>query len=375
MRLLVPAFSSFFKNKKLKIYIIAISLTFGMIISVLYSMYQFNDIFSDKVKNNIKNRVLYINENYSELLEADIEYISSLENITNMYNVFKSFSMQTEDNTSFNVTYVSKEEIPEVSKGTNELSESEYQVLLPNKTYKGNKAVHLEDLLDKEITLSLEDFSITVKVVGIYEDKNYRNNMYISDAFKEAVIEYNPNVIDSNNYIAIVDDYDNVDKVIKKLKDHNYFSDVMDKSGQQDVKLYNMATLIVALMLAFTIVFTYISISIIIGGIISGEKMDIAILKAIGYRIKDISKIMKYRILAILGISIVIGTIIALVLNQVIFFVINYKLEVSLGNNYIVLGMLLVAFSIAIYIISSIAVKFNNRRIRKINTIELLKEN
>ena len=59
MRLFVPAFKGFFKNKKLKIYIIAISITFGIIISAIYSLYLFNEVYSDKIKNNIKNRVLY----------------------------------------------------------------------------------------------------------------------------------------------------------------------------------------------------------------------------------------------------------------------------------------------------------------------------
>ena len=52
MGLLIPAFNSFLNNKKLKIYIISMSVTFGMIISIIYSLYAFNNTFSEKIQNS-----------------------------------------------------------------------------------------------------------------------------------------------------------------------------------------------------------------------------------------------------------------------------------------------------------------------------------
>ena len=102
--------------------------------------------------------------------------------------------------------------------------------------------------------------------------------------------------------------------------------------------------------------------------------MDIAIFKAIGYRVKDICKIITYRIFAIIGISSIFSLFIALIVNKVISFVLKYKLDIILKDNYyIFLGSFLV-FVFLIFALSLLCIKINKRKIKKINTIELLKE-
>ena len=164
--------------------------------------------------------------------------------------------------------------------------------------------------------------------------------------------------------------------VIEKLRnDLGYSANLSNSSGQSDIKLYNLAYYLVIAILVLAVVFNYVSISIIISGIIHDETMDIAIFKAIGYKIKDIYKIMKYRILAIIGISIVISTFISIVINQVIKFILKYKLDITIKDNYSMFLVILLLFIIFIYILSVISVKINNSKIKKVNTIELLKEN
>ena len=53
MRLFEPAYKNFFKRKKLILYIISISITFGFILSIVYCMTLLNDVLENKIKNNI----------------------------------------------------------------------------------------------------------------------------------------------------------------------------------------------------------------------------------------------------------------------------------------------------------------------------------
>lgn len=376
MRLLAPAFKGFSQKKKIKIYIVAISITFGMIISVIYSMYQFNKIYSDKVKNNILNRVIGISVQEDENANEILEYVASLKNINVAYRRVRA-SMSTDENINFSAQYVSKEEVPEVVNGNTFSNDEEIQVVIPNKMFdqESRGYTYLDSLVGKDITLTADELVINAKVVGVYQADDYETSAYINEAFKEALIEYNPEVEDNYAVYAVVNDYDNVDATLKILTDKGYYADVFSKSGQRDVNLYNTAKAIIILILVFTVVFTYISISIIISGIIADEKMDIAIFKAIGYKIKDISKIIRYRVVAILGISILIGMIISFIGNKVITAVIKYKLDILLQNDFKTYGVLIIAFSLCIYVISVVAVKISSFRIKKINTIELLKEN
>ena len=114
MNLVIPAFNSFFRKKKLLIYIITISLTFGLIISVIYDMYKLNNIYYYKIKNNIKNRVFSVTSSNEKILDTDINYISSLEGVNNAYLELKDFSINIEEGEVFTVKYISNEEIVEI---------------------------------------------------------------------------------------------------------------------------------------------------------------------------------------------------------------------------------------------------------------------
>lgn len=48
MRLFEPAYKNFFKSKKMLLYIISISITFGLVISIVYCMTLLNDVLGEK---------------------------------------------------------------------------------------------------------------------------------------------------------------------------------------------------------------------------------------------------------------------------------------------------------------------------------------
>lgn len=375
MNLFIPAFNSFFRKKKLLIYIITISITFGLIISVIYDMYKLNNIYYYKIKNNIKNRVLSVTSSNGKILDTDINYISSLGGVNNAYLELNDFSINIEGGESFTVKYISNEEIVELLENNSMESKEELQVILPYRILNSNgEYEYFENLIDKNVNFFInDDITINAQVTGVYNPKNYETYVYVNEVFKSFLENYDLSSINDNYIKVVVRDYNDVDSIIDTLVDKGYNAYIMDKSGQTDIKIYNMAKSIILLMIAFITIFTYISITIIVNGIISGEKMDIAILKAIGYKEKQIYKIMKLRIVAIIIVSIILGVIISLGVIQLIASFIFYKLNILININLVEYILLLMMFSAIIYIITCISLKVNNIKIKRINIIELMK--
>ncbi len=375
MNLFIPAFNSFFRKKKLLIYIITISITFGLIISVIYDMYKLNNIYYYKIKNNIKNRVLIVTSSNEKILDTDVNYISSLDGVNNAYLELNDFSINIEDGGAFSVKYISNEEIIELLENNSMESKEELQVILPYRILNSNgEYEYFENLIDKNVNFFInDDITINAQVTGVYNPKNYETYVYVNEVFKSFLENYDLSSINDNYIKVVVRDYNDVDSIIDTLVDKGYNAYIMDKSGQTDIKFYNMAKSIILLMIAFITIFTYISITIIVNGIISGEKMDIAILKAIGYKEKQIYKIMKLRIVAIIIVSIILGVIISLGVIQLIASFIFYKLNILININLVEYILLLMMFSAIIYIITCISLKVNNIKIKRINIIELMK--
>ena len=373
MNLLKPSFNTFFKSKHLIINIVSISLIFGVIISIFYSMVLLNDLLEDRIKNNIINRVIHISSDY--FLESDIEKLNNLENIEAAYRTVQiGRNVILDKNYTFTLGYCMPEEIKDISKGNLFDNTSNYQIIIPNYVYDSTgEKVDISKYLEKEVEISVNDINVLAKVVGIQD--NNSTFIYINENLKNYLVSVDDK-IEAKGYIcAIVDDYRNVDIVIDKLRaEFEYGANLSDTRGLSDIKLYNMASFLVILVLILAVGFNYISASMIVSRIISDEAMDIAIFKAIGYRVKDICEIITYRIFAIIGISSIFSLFIALIVNKVISFVLKYKLDIILKDNYCIFWGSFLVFVFLIFALSLLCIKINKRKIKKINTIELLKE-
>lgn len=338
-------------------------------------MYKLNNIYYYKIKNNIKNRVLIVTSRNEKILDSDINYISSLDGVNNAYLELNDFSINIEDGRAFSVKYISNEEIIELLENNSMESKEKLQVILPYRILNSDgEYEYFENLIGKNVNFFINDnTTINAQVTGVYNPKNYETYVYVNKVFKSFLENYDLSSINDNYMKVIVRDYNDVNSIIDTLVDKGYNVDIMDKSGQTDIKFYNMAKSIILLMIVFIIIFTYISITIIVNGIISGEKMDIAILKSIGYKEKQIHKIMKLRILAIIIVSTILGAIISLGVMQFISYIIYYKLNILININLLEYILLLLTFFAIIYLITCISLKLNNIKIKRINIIELMK--
>ncbi len=374
MSLFEPSFKTFFKSKNLLLYVFSISIAFGLVIAVIYTMILLNNILSENIKNNIINRVIYVSSD--SFSDKQIEEIKELEHVETVY---KNLAMETkcviEEQYNLSPEYNLIEELPEISRGKVFDNNDEYQVILPQKIYNaGGNYIDLSIYLGELINIRINDIDAKARVVGIYEKT--LGIIYINEALKNYLVSINNNIESKDSFIVVADNYKNVDFLIEELRsEFDYGANLSNKSGQSDIKLYNLAYLLIVVVLIFSIIFNYVIVSIIISGFINDEKMDIAIFKAIGYKIKDIYKIVKYRILAVMGISFIISIFLAILASKIIKYILMYKLENDLVTNYQLFTLISLLFIILVYILSKLSVRLNIKKIKKINAIDLLKEN
>lgn len=374
MSLFEPSFKTFFKSKNLLLYVFSISIAFGLVIAVIYTMILLNNVLSENIKNNIINRVIYVSgDSFSD------EQIEEIKNLEYVETVYKNLAMGTkcviEEQYNLSPEYNLIEELPEISNGKVFDNSDEYQVILPHKLYNSDgDYVDLSIYLGEIINIRINDTSAKARVVGTYEKT--LGTIYLNEALKNYLVSIDDNIESKNSIIVVADDYKNVDFLIEELKNEfNYGANLSNMNGQSDIKLYNLAYLLIVVVLIFSIIFNYVIVSIIISGFINDEKMDIAIFKAIGYKIKDIYKIMKYRILAVMGISFIISIFLAVLASKIIKYILMSRLEIELVTNYQLFTLISLLFIILVYILSKLSVRLNIKKVKKINTIDLLKEN
>lgn len=374
MSLFEPSFKTFFKSKNLLLYVFSISIAFGLVIAVIYTMILLNNVLSENIKNNIINRVIYVSgDSFSD------EQIEEIKNLEYVETVYKNLAMGTkcviEEQYNLSPEYNLIEELPEISNGKVFDNSDEYQVILPHKLYNSDgDYVDLSIYLGEYINIRINDISAKARVVGTYEKT--LGTIYLNEALKNYLVSIDDNIESKNSIIVVADDYKNVDFLIEELKNEfDYGANLSNMNGQSDIKLYNLAYLLIVVVLIFSIIFNYVIVSIIISGFINDEKMDIAIFKAIGYKIKDIYKIMKYRILAVMGISFIISIFLAVLASKIIKYILMSRLEIELVTNYQLFTLISLLFIILVYILSKLSVRLNIKKVKKINTIDLLKEN
>ena len=374
MSLFEPSFKTFFKSKNLLLYVFSISIAFGLVIAVIYTMILLNNVLSENIKNNIINRVIYVSgDSFSD------EQIEEIKNLEYVETVYKNLAMGTkcviEEQYNLSPEYNLIEELPEISNGKVFDNSDEYQVILPHKLYNSDgDYVDLSIYLGEYINIRINDISAKARVVGTYEKT--LGTIYLNEALKNYLVSIDDNIESKNSIIVVADDYKNVDFLIEELKNEfDYGANLSNMNGQSDIKLYNLAYLLIVVVLIFSIIFNYVIVSIIISGFINDEKMDIAIFKAIGYKIKDIYKIMKYRILAVMGISFIISIFLAVLTSKIIKYILMSRLEIELVTNYQLFTLISLLFIILVYILSKLSVRLNIKKVKKINAIDLLKEN
>ena len=351
MRLLKPAFTSFVRNKKLLLYVLSITITLGLLMVMLDFNILVKKFYKDEIENNIKNRVLFISAN--NVNNINLNDITSIDNIEKVQYNFKPIIVNFAGQNLNIQTNIMLDE-SQIIYGR-ACQDNNIEMVIPSSL---ENAINL---LDKSIEIQYGDLILNIKIVGIYNDYTKQKYSYISSEAVQYFSKYNESILSYSTCLAVVNKYEDLENVTFQLKKKNFNANLYDTSALNDIKTYKTISIIFSL-----------SICIIVSNIFNDEKKDIAILKALGYNLFDILKIVFYRLLAIVlvsfGFGILIQKFLEIILNHNIVQIINSNCNLNLNFIYYIVILLLLICLVTIISVKSL------KKIKLIDTIILLKE-
>lgn len=229
------------------------------------------------------------------------------------------------------------------------------------------------DLNDNEIIACFNSSSI----IANYKEKEYQ--YYIKSNLKKENCQkiymnmnditkiINDNKIDYNksDYIIIVDKYSSLENVINELNEMNIEASLIDSTGVLNIKNYQKMLNLLIIMIILFVIFINMIIYFIIKQVLNEENKYIGYMKIVGYKTKDILKLLTIRNICYISliyiICFIISNIIILTVGMNIF---NYNL-------YLLLSLLLFLILLLFIILVSIKVK---KVIKNQSLITLIKQ-
>lgn len=336
---------SAFRNKKYIVYTILITLLFILscifCINYNYFDYQINEILGKKELN--RGLVLYYDQEDAE------DFISALDHIDNFFPLYNDINLKIDKNT-YKINSDFKKDII-YGKGIEKDDELIVSILYCRsieleKAEIGHKTINLKDNPQKTFT-----------IVGVTDDNH--SHFYINNNAMHNVLAAHP-----DSYYLLIDSFPNVKKVIQYLENRNYSVEYFDSRGLYEIEEVQMTKKKYIYLILLIIIFFILFFTSIIRSIFTSELKNLSLYKAIGYKNKNIKKIIINRTTVILSISFTITIIL------------NFLLSIIINKAYVSPTLLLKEttiiyfFGLLITYLSSIRI---TKKIKKINIIENLK--
>ena len=337
-----------FLSKKHKSLLVIISLLFIIINFISLFSYTNNKKIDTRI-NNKDNRIIHI------INTDDIDKYDKIFNYDNIIEVYKDIEPISSKMNNYNVLLdvINPEEQYDLIKG--KLCKNSNEIVIPETIRVNEELLNLSKYYNKIIKIMINDQIKEYLVTGLYSNNN-------NDCFYTTNLD-----VVSNNYIALIDNYDNLNIVINKLEDDGYIVGVKDSSQENSLSTFKSLNIFinifnyVCIVILIILLFLFILISII------DSKYNIALLKTYGFNNIKILLCLFLISIIIIFISFFISIIITFILN----YLIKIFFEIHLYDNLIVLLKNLI-FIFIINIIENILSFFI---ISKINIIKLLKAN
>lgn len=337
------------KSKKYYIVYLAFLLTFIILIS---SYCYINNVYKYTVKNRLQNRVLNVVNNNEE--NKIKKTISKIQHIDSVYPFYVNISMFSPNNEKYIFNYYDYE--VKLINGDVISNLKENEIIIPNTlNYKPKD----------ELIVYFNKKQYKFKVVGIYNSKTIgTNDIFTSETFmKKHSTDFN-----EKYWNVIIDDYDNLDKVIKKLQSKNFDVSLKDDSGIKDINIYKLSLKIFLFGEVILFMFIIYIMGIIIKDIINNNNSDIAILKTCGFHNSTILKIIINSLLKISIKIIIIITLIIITTYSVL--VITNKITYIFLNYYYMVAI--ITFSSLLFLIIILIVSLSYyKKIKNISPIVL----
>lgn len=367
--------------------------------------------------NNIAYRSIVVLGVPEEKQEDVINSIKEIDHIAKvipekeertMTTIYSDFFDEYEENMRLSFKGADVNIQPSVIQGRNIENGETNVCLIPNKIYYGKYSQNKEQVYDREAYINGEDFlgkKINIyyfsydesngerirketfteefEVIGIYDVDEYpfEDNLFVSfeDVIKinknvEENTVLNPNVIYSGpdeQIIAYVDNSLNLNNTMEKVEELGYRCIVRSTVNTYIVVIINVVTAIVLSVLMIIVLSSITTSSI---KAIDDRKYEIGILKAIGYKNKNIKTILLFENL-IIGIrAYLIGLIISIISMYLIkIFIFNKNIDFDRLNVNLNVWVCIVALIFSI-LIPTIASYFGGKGIFKKTPLSLNKE-
>lgn len=294
MNLLKPTFCEIIRNKKLWLYIVIVTVIVNMLIMIVYSKNTIDISYKDNIENSLKNRVVIVT---SSKRDIDLNVIKEMKHIKEARYAVTPTVVYINSN-ALNMATTNLLDNKEIIIG-NQINNDNLEVILPNKMMEEYK-------IGSMINAKLENIDIKVKVVGNYKDDLNTKRVYVSNKVIDEITEDKPILLNQKQCLVEMDEYKNVKNFISDIESKGYSANIYDTSRLNDIKTYGNISIVLNIIICIIILSIYIMLSVIMSNIIEDEKIDIALLKTVGYKNRIINLIIFCRILTITLISYVL---------------------------------------------------------------------
>lgn len=337
------------KSDKLSIYLFSLFtiLSTVLVLVTICIMFPFGDNIENKINNHIFNRELTLS--YSQNIEKsdikdELTQIKKFEYVKDIYE--RPWSVYAYDNSntlndSYNLEFLHKGYCPVITSGRN-FKEGESNVaLVPEKirdhdeTSEKIKTVMGADLIGKTLSLSYGgDKDYKAKIVGVYNTSDciFTGKEILvprKDLLKmNKVMVSEGRILNSKNYYQVsLNSYKDVEKASEEISDI-HIPEKMDFLSI-DVESYNIAMLILFGVFAFLVIMIVSIMYMFLKSRIKAQTSELALYRSFGYSFKHILYLTFAKYFIVETISLLIGILITILINQTI---VNPYLYSLVGN-------------------------------------------
>lgn len=302
-----------------KVYFISIFILMLLIFLTFYMFCYYDKSISNEYINNINNRIL--NANIKD--ESILKKVKENSHVNYFFKKFPNITLN--------------------------INEDKYMVEYAyDKDLKNNEIIVASNCFNnKNIIAKYNDNEYQYYIKETNESKDckkiYMNINNIMNIISDNNIEYN-----KNEYIIIIDKYSSLKLVVDELKNMNIEASLLDSTGTLNIENYEKMINLLKIMMFIFIVLVNTIIYFIINRILNEEDKNIGYMKVVGYKTKEIQKILTIR------------NILYIIIIYMFCFIITNTFVISFGKNiinnklyYILCFMFLLILIIFIILISS----------------------
>lgn len=294
----------FSKNKKYKMLLLTFILFIEIMMGVCLYFYRYNTLV---LKKSFSNRLLTLISNEEE--KDIIEKIENIDGVESVYPKWTNCYIKDKEQNVFIFNHIESKEL-KILKGKNIFELNENEILVPN-----TSSLKLGDTIE----FQNNNIEYNFEVVGIYDNIIALNNILVS---ANDISRLSSRIM--GRYQIVAKNYDEVKKIIDILSKADYDINIDNIKGIEMLeKNQSIIKVLIYFLVIISIFIAYI-LFIIINDILHENQKNIAIMKVLGYKNKEIVYLVIYNVYKIITIAALKSTIIFLLIGIIANYIIGW---------------------------------------------------